>query len=211
MRACSRDQQDRVDERHEVVPAGAPSMRIRVSSFSSPASSTRPGARSMPYDAARSPSRTRFDLFNRHLRGEVGDLAENLLRLVARFAADRLCEEEYRHRSRHRRKRGAQRLLISGGEESHATIIPRALSPRSSTPDAAPGRRMTIRARPSRSRTMAVIVLAGCVGVSPYRAPLGGETPSSAVQYRLSFDEARQRVMQVELRAPQVSGPISWS
>ena len=38
---------------------------------------------------------------------------------------------------------------------------------------------MTITARPSRSRTIAVIVLAGCAGVSPYRAALRGETPSS--------------------------------
>ena len=68
---------------------------------------------------------------------------------------------------------------------------------------------MTLAPTPGRSRARLAVLLAGV-----FAALANGHSPATAapaaaeLRYRLSFDDARQRVMQVDITLPAVTGPV---
>jgi predicted metalloprotease with PDZ domain len=61
---------------------------------------------------------------------------------------------------------------------------------------------------PLSSRALAGIVLLGLVVSAGLHGGARAEAPGAGLRYRLSFPEARQRIMEVELVLPPVAGPV---
>src|SRR5688572_19671480 len=72
----------------------------------------------------------------------------------------------------------------------------------------APGH-MSLASAPARSRARAaVLLISALTAMAAGRSPKQSASTETALHYRLSFDHAHQRVMQVDLRVPAVSGPV---
>src|SRR5688572_18721056 len=62
---------------------------------------------------------------------------------------------------------------------------------------------------PARSLARAAVLLVSAVAALPNgHGPADAASSATALHYRLSFDEAPQRVMQVDLAVPAVTGPV---
>jgi predicted metalloprotease with PDZ domain len=68
---------------------------------------------------------------------------------------------------------------------------------------------MPLASAPGQSRARAAVLLISAVtAIAAGRSPGQPASSETALHYRLSFDDAHQRVMQVDLRVPAVSGPV---